>query len=56
MENKEEPYYQKSKKELADEFTVDLTEGLSSDEAEKRLKEDGLNKLEEKKTSKWKFY
>lgn len=53
MENKEEPYYQKSKKELADEFTVDLTEGLSSDEAEKRLKEDGLNKLEEKKTSKW---
>ncbi|WP_413526744.1 HAD-IC family P-type ATPase [Marinilactibacillus psychrotolerans] len=53
MENKEEPYYQKSKKELADEFTVDLIEGLSSDEAEKRLKEDGLNKLEEKKTSKW---
>lgn len=57
MENegsqKKTPYYQKSNDELSKQFNVELTEGLSSEEAEKRLNEDGPNKLEEEKTSKW---
>lgn len=34
----------------------DFTEGLSADEAERRLKRDGLNKLEVERTPKWKIF
>lgn len=34
----------------------DFTEGLSADEAERRLERDGLNKLEVEKTPKWKIF
>ncbi|WP_080146676.1 HAD-IC family P-type ATPase [Marinilactibacillus piezotolerans] len=50
---KESPYYQRSSEELSEQFNVDLTEGLSGEEADKRLQKDGLNQLEQEKTSKW---
>ncbi|SFK30894.1 potassium and/or sodium efflux P-type ATPase [Marinilactibacillus piezotolerans] len=49
----ETPYYQKGSKELSERFNVDMEKGLSSEEAEKRLNEDGPNQLEEKEISKW---
>lgn len=49
----ETPYYQKGSKELSERFNVDMEKGLSSEEAEKRLNEEGPNQLEEKEISKW---
>ncbi|MFL2096440.1 HAD-IC family P-type ATPase [Marinilactibacillus psychrotolerans] len=49
----ETPYYQKGNEELSEKFNVDKAKGLSSEEAEKRLNEDGPNQLEENEISKW---
>ena len=43
-------YYIKSSEETAKILETDINNGLSSNEAMKRLKKNGENKIEEKKT------
>lgn len=46
-------FYQLNETEIKERFDTDLTKGLSSEEASDRLARDGLNELQQEKTSKW---
>ncbi|SFC57223.1 potassium and/or sodium efflux P-type ATPase [Alkalibacterium subtropicum] len=49
----EQTYYQYENEEIVKEFDSDATEGLSSEEAQKRLEQDGPNEIEHEEVSKW---
>jgi|GEM_PF-2223287 len=47
----EKRYYNYTAEEIIKEFEVDVSKGLSSEEAKKRLKKYGLNEIQEGKRS-----
>ncbi|GEK89446.1 ATPase, P-type (transporting), HAD superfamily, subfamily IC [Alkalibacterium putridalgicola] len=49
----EQTYYQYKNEDVVKEFDSDAEEGLSSDEAQKRLERDGPNEIEQDEVSKW---
>jgi len=52
---KEEHYYQWNQEQLTEKFDVNPENGLSEEEAQERLENNGLNEIEQETTPKWKM-